>query len=204
MYRKTETLFGNAASDQSVLVKLLQNDTAKPENACEDRTTHRRHVENCETKTTLTTTYQATNKRDSSSNCPADDSNPKRLKTQRMKIPTAGPFAARVAPPQPSRGASSSLFELLTEKPLRFPLSDKQSSSVLQNLLVSGHDLQTGHELQGRHSPCKSSTSSCSVSLLSSSSLPSVKKVLYQYFFRPTMCVCWVASDVCLLFSHCL
>ncbi len=165
LYRKTDSLFGE--SDQSVLVKLLQDSPVKQS---------RPVSETCQS----TVSCQA-HKR--SNMGLADLSNPKRMKVPVMKIPSGGPFAARVAPVQPSRGATSSLFELLTEMPHSFsPVTltkKQQSSSVLQNLLVSGHDLQTGHELQKRHSSCKavSSSSSCFVSLLPSS-LPSLEKVL--------------------------
>ena len=119
-------------------------------------------------------TYQAQKR----CNIGADVSNPKRMKVPIMKIPAGGPFAARMTPMEPSRGATSSLFDLLTERSQQsfspVTLSKKQSSSVLQNLLVSGHDLQTGHELQKQQSSvgkAVSSSSSCFVSLLPSSLL---------------------------------
>lgn len=171
LYRKTDSLF-RESDQQSVLVKLLQDSPVKPSQPMSEMSQSK-------------VSCQA-HKRSNNMGL-ADLSNPKRMKVPVMKIPSGGPFAARVAPVQPSRGATSSLFELLTEMPRGFsPVSltkKQQSSSVLQNLLVSGHDLQTGHELQKRHSSCKavSSSSSCFVSLLPSS-LPSWEKVLLSFF----------------------
>lgn len=66
------------------------------------------------------------------------------------KRPKTLPLASPHGQPQPARtGNTSSLMELLTEK-------SHQSASVLQNLLVSGHDSQTGHDLQGRRDSMRS------------------------------------------------
>jgi hypothetical protein len=134
--------------------------------------------------------YQAQKR---SSMGPADDSNPKRMKAPTLKMPNSGPLATRVTPLKPSRGATSSLMDLLTERPTghsQQPLSN-QTSSVLQNLLVSGHDLQTGHDLQKRHSSCKAVTSSCFVSLLPSSPRLSLEKVFFSPLSLSSSVVCF-------------
>ncbi|XP_057377144.1 hypoxia-inducible factor 1-alpha-like isoform X2 [Daphnia carinata] len=155
-------------TDQCVLVKLLQqNDLPKPVGGPPKLAECRPPVvkESSPPETVAASFLASQHAHKRSSLGPADDSNPKRLKAPTLKIPSAGPLATRVVPLKPSRGATSSLMELLIERPTE---RSKQSSSVLQNLLVSGHDLQTGHELQKRHSSCKavSSSSSCFVSLL--------------------------------------
>uniref|UniRef100_A0A0N8B4K9 Hypoxia-inducible factor 1-alpha n=1 Tax=Daphnia magna TaxID=35525 RepID=A0A0N8B4K9_9CRUS len=167
--QKTGSTF--TETDQCVLVKLLQqSDLPKlvggPPKLMECRPPVVKESSPLETVAASFLASQQALKRCSLG--PADDSNPKRLKAPTLKIPTAGPLATRVVPLKPSRGATSSLMELLIERPTE---RSNQSSSVLQNLLVSGHDLRTGHDLQKRRSSsssCKavSSTSSCFVSLL--------------------------------------
>lgn len=152
--------------DQSVLVKLLKNSPAKLTDNPLPKSTQQQQP--------AATSYHA-HKRCSIT--PADDSNPKRMKPPILHVPSTGPFSARVTPLPPSRGATSSLLELLTEKPGCPALSsERQSSSVLQNLLVSGRDLQTGHDLQKFNSSCKTlSSTSCFIPLL----LSSLPKVLF-------------------------
>lgn len=179
--RKTGSTFSE--TDQCILVKLLQQSSLPKEARgppkvveCSPPVVQETNLP--ETVATSCMTSHQTHKRCSLG--PADDSNPKRLKVPKMKIPAAGPLATRVVPLKPSRGATSSLMELLTERPTD---CGNQSSSVLQNLLVSGHDFRTGHDLQKRRSSsssCKavSSTSSCFVFLLSPPQL-SLQKVSF-------------------------
>lgn len=77
---------------------------------------------------------------------------------------------------QPSRGATCSLLELLMEKP---PVLESQSASVLQNLLVSGRDLKTGHDLKTKRASISkaAASSTCFVPLPLSSLPSSVNKV---------------------------
>lgn len=110
----------DAASDQSMLVQLLQTTGAKSEKAAPPMLNYEPEA--------VRRSYQTVKRARSP---PLNDFNPKRAKA-------------------PAATNTSSLLELLTEKPAN-------QSSVLQNLLVSGHDSQTGHDLHARRgakSPC--------------------------------------------------
>lgn len=157
--RKSEPT--SSAIDQSLLVQLLQNDREKLAAEMLPSSCHHQ----------LSGPYHA-HKRCSLT--PADESNPKRMRSPTMAMASAGQH--RRGSFQPSRGATCSLLELLMEKPPSDPVLESQSASVLQNLLVSGRDLKTGHDLKKRASISKAAASStCFVPL---SSLPSsVNKV---------------------------
>ena len=146
-YRKNETPL--SAIDQSLLVQLLQTNPEQPiQSGSSSYHAHKR----C----SLT---------------PADESSPKRMKSPTLT--TAGSLpAARGSSYHPSRGATCGLLELLMEK----PVVENQSASVLQNLLVSGRDMKTGHNLKKRNS-ASSSSSTCFVPLLLSSLSSPVTKV---------------------------
>ena len=177
-------------TDQSVLVKLLQQNGLPSMSGAPPATTDSLPLLLKGTTETPATSLYHAHKRCSMG--PADDSNPKRMKTPSLKMPNIGPLATRITPLKPSRGATSSLMELLTEKPMSNSQHlSNQTSIVLQNLLVSGHDLQTGHDLQKRHSSfsCKAVTSSCFVSLLPSSRL-SLEKVFFSLVALSSSVVC--------------
>lgn len=190
LYRKCDFVFGE--TDQSVLVKLLQQSDL-PKMAGPPPTT----VDSLPLSMKGTTEMAATSLYQAQKRCsmgPADDSNPKRMKAPTLKMPNIGPLATRVVPLKPSRGATSSLMELLTERPIgNSQQLSNQTSSVLQNLLVSGHDLQTGHDLQKKHSSfsCKAVTSSCFVSLLPSSPRLSLEKVFFSPLSHSSSVVCF-------------
>jgi hypothetical protein len=191
-YRKCDLDFGE--TDQSVLVKLLQQSGGLPKMAGPPPTTFDSLPLLLKGTTNMapTSVYREQAQKRCSMG-PADDSNPKRMKAPTLKMPNSGPLATRVTPLKPSRGATSSLMDLLTERPTghsQQPLSN-QTSSVLQNLLVSGHDLQTGHDLQKRHSSCKAVTSSCFVSLLPSSPRLSLEKVFFSPLSLSSSVVCF-------------
>ena len=178
-------------TDQSVLVKLLQQNGLPNMSGTPPATTDSLPLLSKGTTETPATSLYHAHKRCSLG--PADDSNPKRMKTPSLKMPNIGPLATRITPLKPSRGATSSLMELLTERPMgNSQHLSNQTSSVLQNLLVSGHDLQTGHDLQKRHSSfsCKAVTSSCFVSLLPSSRL-SLEKVFFSLVSLSSSVVCF-------------
>lgn len=152
-----------------MLVKLLQN---SPMKLTEDR----KSLSTSTQQPPPASSYHA-HKRCSIT--PVDDSNPKRMKPPILQMPTAGPLSTKVMPLPPSRGATSSLLELLTEKPSHCAVltPEKQSSSVLQNLLVSGRDLQTGHNLDKLHPSCQAISSTSSPIPVLLSSLLSLDKV---------------------------
>ncbi len=178
-------------TDQSVLVKLLQQSGGLPKMAGPPPTT----FDSLPLLLKDTTNMAATSLYQAQKRCsmgPADDSNPKRMKAPTLKMPNSGPLATRPVPLKPSRGATSSLMELLTERPVGHSQHlGNQTSSVLQNLLVSGHDLQTGHDLQKRHSSCKAVTSSCFVSLLPSSPRLSLEKVFFSPLSHSSSVLCF-------------
>ena len=126
-FRKTEAIV--EASDQSVLVQLLQTTPVKQEKP---------PVLNYQPEAVQ---YHGT-KRGSAGQ--ADDFMAKRAKVPPPLVPL--PYAQQH---QQRTSNSSSLMELLTERPTH-------QSSVLQNLLVSGHDSQTGHDLHGRRDSIRS------------------------------------------------
>lgn len=163
--RKTESII--AASEQSVLVKLLKNGPAKPVDSPSP-------VLNCKLPVVSSQAYKR------GSIGPIDDSAPKRVRMPMQPQPVQSLSTARLAHQLPSKGATSSLFELLTEKPKLMSNDAHQSPSVLQNLLVSGHDFQTGHELHGRR--CANKAASPILRLTSpppSSTLSAWLKVLH-------------------------